>query len=204
VIANTWPTARRDAVTEVADWLDVGDQAALILGDNPDFYYNAVLTDPPDVDEWREVGRFELVFEAEPYSYDINPTGVEFNKVTGNSWTQDFGLISAVYPIIEVENSSGGALPDFALTIGGATINYVGSIADDGVVTINSIGMAVLVGANDDVNLTGVYEPTDLIMSGVTGSFPILQPGVNSLSIDSSTPGASVVVRVFYRKRYRY
>ena len=203
ILATGFPAPRRDALTRVADWLDIGAEARLILGDDPTVYYNAVLTDPPDVNEWRQLGRFQLEFVAEPYSYDLDATSETYEVDNDEEWTDNFDLLSATYPIIEVTNRSGSTKTGFTLTVNGSTINYVGSIADDATVTINSIGMAVLAGANDDVMLTGVYEPTDMLMTGVTGSFPILQQGVNSFEINAEPVGGSFEVQVTYRKRYR-
>ena len=72
----------------------------------------------------------------------------------------------------------------------------------DEVVTINSIGVAVLAGASDDTNLTGAYEVGDLAMTQVTGQFPILRPDINSFGI-VSTAASTFEVTIRYRKRFR-
>lgn len=201
--ASSFPTGRRDAVTEVANWLDINAEAHLEISDAPGIFYLGVLDTVPDVDEWREFGVFDLVWLIDPYGYDNDADAEDFVQQTGDSWTFDFGVLSATYPVVEITNDSGGNIAGFTLTINGSSIVYSGTIADGATVTVNSIGMAVLAGANDDIMLTGVYEPTDMLMTGVTGSFPVLQPGSNTLSIDSATASADVTVRVNYRKRYR-
>lgn len=204
ILASSFPTGRRDAVTRVADWLDVGDQARLIIGDDPTVYYNAVLLGDSDVNEWRQLGRFPLEFSVEPYSYDLNATSVLYEAV-GNEddWTDTFSILSATYPIIEITNRTGGTVTGITFTLNEATLSIVTPLADDATVTINSIGMAVLQGANDDTNLTGVYEPSDMLMSGVQGTFPILMPGNNSFYIAADPVGGTFDVRVTYRNRYR-
>ena len=196
------PAGRRDAVTAVADWLDTNRESTLILGDDPLVFYNAVLVDIPDVDEWREVGIFDLTFSTEPYSYGLSPTVEVFNLATGVGDTFDFDLLAPTYPVIEVKNTSGSSVAGFTFTLGGRSIEYGDTMVDDEVVTINSIGVAVLAGASDDTNLTGAYEVGDLAMTQVTGQFPILRPDINSFGI-VSTAASTFEVTIRYRKRFR-
>lgn len=203
MLADSFPADRRSKLTEIAEWLDINDKARLILGDDPDVFYNAVLVNAPNLREWRNLGKFDLLFSVEPWAYDVVATSVTFNQESDDEWTYDFGVATATYPIIEIINTSGGSINGFFFTMNGATINYQGTIPDEGIITINSIGMAVLAGANDDTWNTGVYEPTDTLMTLVEGTFPILIPGVNDMEINTEVPGATLDIRVTYRKRYR-
>jgi len=203
VMVDDFPTDRRDALTAVANWLDINTQAALICGDQPTVYYDAVLLEPPNVDEWRQLGGiFELAFEADPYSYDISTSVAEFNQSVDDEWTHDFGLLVATYPVIEITNTGATNLEGLWITIEGVALNITTTLAVGEILTINSIGMAVTGVANDDVNLTGVYDPTTLTMSGVYGEFPILMPGVNTISVEGDQ-ATTLNIQIYYRKRYR-
>lgn len=199
-----FPTARRDAVTEVADWLDINAECKLTLGDAPGLYYNAVLVDPPDVDEWRELGEFTLVFEADPYAYALTPSSHPFALTSGVEVTYDFDIQTQTWPVIEVTPTDGISAQGFELTVGTQTLVYSATVATDDTVTINGIGMAVLAGTSNDVYLTGAYDPLDQQLVGVTGVFPIIVPGDNSITITTIAGTATTYdVNVHYRKRYR-
>src|SRR5262249_1648853 len=142
-------------------------------------------------------------FAVDPYSYDLNASSVLYTKGNEEDWSDSFDLISATYPIIEITNRSGHTVTGFTFTMNGSSINVVAPMADDATITINSVGMGVLVGANNDTMITGVYEPTDLLMSGVTGTFPVLEPGSNDMNIAADPVGGSFDIRITYRKRYR-
>ena len=199
-----FPAGRRDAVTEVADWLDINAECKLTLGDAPGVYYNAVLTDPPDVDEWRELGQFTLVFETEPFAYDLTPSAHLFSMVSGVEQTYDFGIQTQTWPVIEVTPTDGISAQGFEMTIGNQTLVYAATVATDDTVTINGIGMAVLAGTSNDVYLTGAYDPLDLQMVGVTGVFPLILPDDNTILIETIAGTATTYdVNILYRKRYR-
>lgn len=210
ILAESFPQARRDVFTEVANWLDINGETSLVLGDDPTVFYNAVLLDPVDPDEWRELGEFGLEFSAQPYSLAMETSAVEFEQIMDDEWSYNFDVMSHTRPVVEITNVSGGTITGFNFIMGsdgsgfgGYSLNYPGALADGATLNINSIGMAVLSGANDDVMLTGVYEPTDLLMTGVSGTFPIIEPGVVNMSIEGEDTGAEVEIRVLYRKRYR-
>ena len=203
ILADSYPQNRRMIITQVADWLDVNGETTLVLGDDPDVFYRAVLVDAPNLREWRHLGRFDLLFSVDPWAYDNDPTVITFNQESDDEWTYDFGVGVATYPVIEVINTSGGTISGFFFTMNDNTLNFQGDVPDDGIVTINSIGLAVLAGANDDTLLTGVYEPSESLMSLVQGTFPTILPGPNDMEINTETPGATLDIRVTYRKRYR-
>lgn len=199
----SFPTGRRDQVTAVADWVDINQQAKLILGDEPTVYYNAVLVDPPDVDEWREAGIFDLTFEAEAYSYDLTPTEVTWEAVDDLPETIDFDILAPVYPVIEVTPTNGTSSTGFTLSVGGDILTYAGTVLVNNTVTINGIALVVLAGSNDDVNLTGAYNPINSLMGSVSGQFPILVPGNQEFELVSSGTSTTFDVVITYRKRYR-
>ena len=203
VMATTF-AARRDAVTAVADWLDINQQAELTLGDESGVYYQAVLLEPPDVNEWREAGVFDLIFSAEAYSYAATVTELLVPMVDGVADSADFDLLAPVYPVIEVTPTNGTSSTGFVLTVGTDVLVYTGITAMGATVTINGVALVVLAGTNDDTNLTGVYDPVFSLMGAVSGQFPVLLPGAGQfLSITSTGTSTEFDVNFIYRKRYR-
>ena len=201
---SAFPAGRRDAVTDVADWVDINAECPLIISDAPGVYYNAVLAETPDVDEWRELGMFELVFDADPYAYDSTGSSHLFNMTSGVPQTYDFGLMAQTWPILEITPTNGATTTGFTIEIAGQSFTYEAIVAVDDTVNINGLAMAVLAGSSNDVNITGAYDPIDLLMSGVTGIFPILLPGDNDIEITSLGGDSTTFdVNVIYRKRYR-
>lgn len=202
--AGSFPAGRRDAVTAVADWLDVAGDNYLILGDEPGIFYKASLITPPEVEEWREVGQFTLEFMVDPYSYDANTTTYAWSAVDDVAISVDFGLAVFSYPVFQITPTNGTSLTGFTLRDNDRTLTYNTAVLTGNTVTINATAMAVLAGTNTDVNVTGAYDPVDLLMTGVTGSFPLLYPGINELEI--ITLGGDVTtydISILYRKRYR-
>lgn len=205
VLSETFPTARRDALTAVADWLDLTVQAKLILGDEPTVYYDAVLLSAPDVQEWREKGgMFDLEFSVEPYSNEIDVTSYSVNPTSGVLFTHDFNLGLPTRPIIEVTPTDGVSISGFTLQINDRTIQYGSVLGTGTTVTINGLGLAVLSGTNDDSNVTGTYDPAVRLMSQVTGQFPLLDPGVNSVTFTKLGGDATAfTINVYYRRQFR-
>lgn len=205
VLADSFPTARRDAVTKLADWLDVPQEAELIISDEPTVFYLAVLGDTGDINEWREVGEFEIVWHCQPYSFDTTITEIDFVgadfALTELLW--DPGLTGpAVYPVVEVE-PSGGNITEFALNINGRTLYYTGLINSGDILTINSVSATVTQGPHIDSSLTGGYNAGDLDMAGVGGVFPTLIAGDNPIFWTADGTATGVDLRFFFRKTYR-
>lgn len=197
--------ARRDAVTEVADWLDsIDGDGQLILGDQTDVFYMATLDTVPDVDEWRELGKFSLRWLAQPYSYELTAS-TRTILATNNFYEagHDYGIFADVYPVIEITPTNGD-ITEFHLTINGDTLAYEGLIEDDHTLTINGIASVVVQGTSGDTNLTGAYNPANLSMAGVSGHFARLVRGGNTLEFDVlSGTATTVTIVITWRKRYR-
>jgi len=199
-----FPTGRRDAVTLVADWLEIGRQGKLILGDDPTVFHNAVLIDPPDVDEWRSLATFELTFTAESYGYAINSSSWSYSAASGSVQNHDFSLLVPTYPIVEITPTGGSSITGFTLSLNGKILTYNTVLTTGSTVNVNSLAMSVLAGTSDDVNLTGAYDPLEMLMSGVTGSFPFLQVGTNEITVTKLGGDATgFTVNIIYRYRYR-
>lgn len=195
---------RRTVMEEVANWLDVTTEAKLELSDEPGIYYMAVLSEAPQPAEWRELGTFELAWQAQPYSYDNEPDTESFTADADELHSWDPGLVVYTYPIIEITPTN-GTLTGFSLETNGDTLFYSGLVADDATLTINSIAGVVLQGSNLDIELTGAYDPLASDMGGVSGKFPVLLPGVSNTVhfVKSGGTATSITVDITYRKRYR-
>lgn len=201
VEAATFPAGRRDAVTAVCDWLEaVEGEAELILGDDPGVYYLATLGEPPDPDEWREFGVFDIVFYAQPYSYDTTVTQ-EIWTSTGGGHTWNSGLTMVQYPLIVV-TPTGGPLTALELHMNGLSFFWTGTLlAGKALYIYCEEGLVYNTDAPDEV-VTGVYDDA-FDMVGVTGDFLYLDPGSNTLSVGYTGTASSVDVTVSYRKQYR-
>lgn len=203
VEVDSYPTERRDAITAVADWYDVELQGRLVISDEPDVYYDAVVAETPDPDEWRETGVFDLSFLVQPYSNDLDTST---HVATGDnaftdSWDPD--LVVPVYPVIEITPTT-GTLDGFELSWNGETIIWAGTCPEGSTVTINSISAVVLLGESGDSMLVGAYDAAELAMAGVYGKFPTLLPGTNGMIFERTAGTATAVtIQTTYRKRYR-
>jgi len=197
---------RRDVLQQVANWLDVEYQANLQIGDDPGVYYEAVVAEAPQVTEWRERGMFELSWLVNPYALD-NATETEtWSSTADTTHTWDPELEVMLYPVISVTPTN-GTLTGFTLTVNGYELYYVGNIADDATVVVNSIAAMVTSGPNTDTALTGTYDPADSLMLGVGGQFPVLVPNTpsdNSVRfVSAGGTATAITIEVLYRKRYR-
>lgn len=202
VEAASFPTARRDAITALADWLDVEVQASLSISDEAGVYYEATLAEPPTPEEWREFGVFDLVFLAQPYALDDLVSSEIQNGDDDFFFAFDPGIDIPVYPVIQITPNDGTIVD---LQVGGPSgLIFLGSIPMGQTLTINSISATVTSGVSIDTQVTGAYDPQDMVMNGVSGVFPVLESGANSIRIvNQSGTATDITVEFNYRKRYR-
>lgn len=204
IMADSFPTERRDVIETVADWLEVNAEARLQISDMPGRYYDAVLLDNDIINEWRELGEFTIPFSVAPYAFDLLASEVIFSQTVDDDWTYNFGLMTQVYPVIEITNTDVTNLEGFFFTINNSQIWYTGTLPAGQAITINSIGQAVLAGDGHDEFLTGEYQLEDMLTSAVepVSVFPILVPGLNTLEIEGEQ-AVTVDIKIRYRKAYR-
>lgn len=196
--------AHDTAMEEFADWLDVESEARLKIG-NGDRYYQGVVRDSPIPDEWNGLSTFEVVWEVQPYAYADDVGQEIWSDDNNHVHTWDAGIEVPVKPVITIQPTNGTL---YAFQLGANSYDlYVENIAiaSGEFVTVNSIVPVVLFGPNDDVQLTGVYDPGDLAMGGTSGSFPILVPGgsntVNFIRTNGTATAFSITTS--YRATYR-
>lgn len=201
VLADTFPTGRRDAIREVANWADQQTHVKLILGDDPNVFHWAVLQDNPDIDEWRERGSFDLVFNALPYAESINiQEHIEVSATSSKTFNVVVDGDVFTRPTIEIVPT--GATSAVAVTIAGRTLTHTAALATLVKRTVNCLARVVEVGGNTDTDLTGEFNPALLSMPGVTGTFPYLSPGTNSVQI-VCTGATGFTATLKWRDRYR-
>jgi phage-related protein len=194
---------RRDSIVAMADWLDVDIQARLILGDDPSVYYEAVLGDCGDTDEWRDLGTFQLEWLVSPFSFATTVTNLVVASAVTTNTVFDPDILTPTLPVIEVKPTNGN-ITDFYISINGEALSWQGSLASGNTITIDTNSVVVTTGVNTDVELTGAYDPAAVQVSGVSGSFPYLVPGINTYGFHINTGTATAVtVTIKYRKAYR-
>lgn len=195
--------ARRAAVVAVSDWLDVEQEAKLYLSDMPEKFYWATYDEPSEPEEWREAATFELVWKVQPFAQDDNVTTESWVSDASDNHIWNPGLVAPSYPVITITPTN-GTLTGFTLECNGDTLIFAGNIADDASVTINSIVPVVLTGINDDIDLLGFFDPADVLLVGVTGTFPVLMPGSNNVNfVKTGGTATSFDIDVMYRLSYR-
>lgn len=205
VLADSFPVTRRDALVRVADWLSKEGMKKMVIGDEPDRFYLATLTDEPDIEEWRHLGKFDLDFTADPYAYSVDISTEVFSLSPGGS-AHTFTIPDGVdvYPVIEL-TPTGGTLGDFTLIVNGFQLVNSGEIAAGATWTVSSLSYITVEGPNTDTELQGIFNPDTVSMPGITGEFPVLLKDEATQSVALSTGGSasSVDVVISWRRRYR-
>lgn len=207
ILAPSFPVPRRETLVQVADWVDVEKFAPMVISDEPDRYYMAILASDVDIDEWRHLGKFRLDFLAEPYAYDLTISEEEFSFGMGSvpvTFPVPDKLVG--YPIVEV-TATGGSLAGFTVHFNNYSLFYEGVVPMGESVTISSLSYVVMTGPNTDTELQGNFDPDSVSMVDVSGTFPAIVPSLGDQYIDlEHGPGSTAVtadVRVLWRRRYR-
>jgi len=203
-IAAASIAARRDAVRRLAAWADVGD-AQLVLSDETDRYYEAILDDNAGLDELLQYAEGTVRFVTGPYSLAI-ATSSELVTAAGPSPDSDsfnVGDDVNVDPVIEV-TALGGTVTSLTLTVNGDALTWTGAVALTAgeAVTISSLSSTVTVGVNVDADLVGAFNVAAVDMADVAGTFPILFPGANAWSIAWTGTATDLGIRFLWRERF--
>lgn len=198
---------RRAAVRDLADWCDIGATAPLIIGDEPDRYYVAILDNEPDPEEWlTHAGSIRLRFRCDPYSL---ASALSDETVAISGAGSDSGSFSVsdeldAEPIIEITPND-GTIEGFTLTLNGYVLSYTApTIASGATITISSISDTVTAGANADTMLTGAYNAGAVTMAFVTTNlFPLLVNGSNTWSLSWTGTATDITAEITWRERFR-
>lgn len=194
---------RRDAVNRLAAWADSPGLAPLIIDDEPDRYWDAKLTGNPDPEEWLLTADIELAYRVGPYAWATSLAASTETWTATDNVAHVLTLPDEVeaQPILEL--TAGVAdIPSFTLTVNGAALTYGTNLAAGAKLTINGIGYMVTTGANADTTVAGYFNPANVSMATVAGTFPLLLPGANSITLDTPA-GQTATITATWRRRYR-
>lgn len=194
---------RRAAVRALAAWADLAEPAALVVDDEPDRYYLAILSRANDPREWLTAAEPRLSFDVDAYAYAVTPT-VETFTVTSDGDGDTFTIDDEVhaFPVIELTPTVGAITGGVVLTVNGTALNYDAAIANGATITISSVASIVTTGAAPSGSLDGVYDAGDVSMEDVSGRFPVLLPGSNTYTLDYTGSATSITVEITWRRRY--
>lgn len=196
IVGDTLPE-RRAAVRKAARWLwRPGSRRPLIISDEPDRFYRAMLAGGVDSAEALALGRFSAEWRTAPYAEAVD---ADTDTVAGSGTVtvvDSDDLADELYPSVEV--TAAGALGSgFTLTVGAYELVYGSAVSAGGKVTISAVSSTVTTGADTDTDLDGTFDVSALAMTAVTGRFPRLVAGDNTVAV---TGGATAVLR--WRRRY--
>lgn len=198
---------RRAAVIALADLLDApSGLSQLVVSDEPDRFHRCRLASAPDPDEWLNYATIAVDLIADPYSY---ATAISVETYTAASATvHAFAVPDKVYgiPVIEV-TANGGTLTGFTLAMNGDTFTYglggTGLTAGQ-TVTIDTLAYVLTRGASGDPDLDGTFDPALLDMATVSGDFPYIAAGANTITATKlGGSAATLTVSVRWRRRAR-
>ena len=189
---------RRAAVRAAGAWL-YGDglgRRKLIVDDEPDRFVWAKLAGSPVADELMRRGRFEAGFRTSAFSESV---AISTDVLAGSGSiviTPATELAAFFEPSIEV-TATAALGSGFSVDVDGTTISYGAAMALNDVVTISTLATTVTTGADTDTDLEGIFDPTLLAMTSVSGDFPVLRPGTNTVTLS-----ASISASFRWRERY--
>lgn len=190
---------------EIAAWLSSDKYLPLIFDDEPDKYYLAKIYDSSDLKTITRVGEATIKFECRPFAYALASTGEDIplnseiplnsktllNKlkvtVTGNTTyaidyfgTQEVGLGSPTGSKFDIVIT--GSFTSFSIGLNDKTLTYTGQINNQTVI-IDNVNATVKVNGNKTLSN----------LSGDTGQFLKLVPGINTVTINGTGLNCSVL-----------
>ena len=199
------PSTRHADVVSVADWLDKSGERKLIFSDQSDRYWLATLAEDPDPDEWRQTGRFDVTWTAQPYAYAIATTSVSATASAGVAQTGTFAPSDTIdaYPVVEITPLN-GTLSGFTLTLNSDALVWAGTAISAGsTITVSSVSFTVTTGINLDTDLTGAFDPSLVSMRDVSGDFGMIISGTNTWGLSWAGTATAVRLTFTWRRRYR-
>lgn len=196
---------RRSAIQALRSWFRTpSGRKKLIVTDESDRYWDAKIPTAGAIEDDEYHGTATITFSARPYALS---TSVSTEEITANS-NGDSGSFSEsmdypAEPIIEL-TPQGGNFTGFLFTLNGYQFEWFGTtIASGTTITVSTISQTVTVGANNDMELTGVFDPDDVSMGNVsTNGFPEMVDGSNTWSLNWNGTATSVDIDIFWRERF--
>jgi phage-related protein len=197
--------AKRTAIHNLSEWIAAAQDAEvqLIVSDESDRFYDVTVKDW-DVDTAERHPTVVIEFVGSAYAL-ATALSTHTENASGSPDSGTFNVTDdfAADPVIEITPTN-GTLTGFTLTLNGDTVEWIGGlIGDDDTITISSLSDTVTLGANDDMELTGVFDPLDVSMAAVSVSgFPSLVPGSNSWALTWTGTATTVDVDFTWRERF--
>ncbi len=196
---------RRAAVTALADLLDGPDGLAeLIFSDEPDRFHRARLASEPDPEEWLTRAAFSVDLIAEPYALALEISEESYTAATGVS--HPFSIPDTIGAPCEVEIlANGGTLTGLVIVANGETlVRGLGVTVFDGeTITFSTLSYTATIGPSIDTDLDGTFDPDNLSMSTVSGDFPVIVAGANTIAVTRTGTAATMTITVRWRRRFR-
>lgn len=201
---------RKIKMREIADWLASDTWEKLILGDEPDKYYLARVSNEIDLERLTSSGEARVSFVCQPFAYmaeDINTDSTwedaSFTWLTSLTWGMSTNYsFSATGETSFTFNNPGtrainykspqgskfniiidGVFRNLTLTLNGKTLTH-GDYLASGTFTIDNYNM--------EVNLNGDNDLSE--MSGDLGTFLEILPGENTITVSGTSLDAEITL----------
>lgn len=206
VLADSFPLSRREELVKVADFFDSEDWLKMTISDEPDRFYVCSHVSEVEMQEWRELGRFELEFSAEPYAYALD-LSIESGTIPMIGRMDDFSIDDAIdaYPVIEITPDADTT--GLTLNCNGYILNVNAPVYAGTTITVTSVNYMVYFGENQDPELDGNFSLDLVTTADASGSFPVLLADLDQQEIDVNPelPSSDVnfEVTVTWRRRFR-
>lgn len=190
----------RYVARNLAAWLYTTAKSQLIFDDEPDIYYMGRLENQVSLDQLVALGEFTLQFRCEPIAYYLYEAAGEtldqstilyrerrlyedyvFNVGSRAVVTVDNFGTAPVAPIIVIT----GSATTLSITCGSNTLTY-GEALSSSTLTIDNDKMTATVGAANKLNK-------------LSGSFIVLPPGIQTVTIDGTGLNLTVTFKVYVR-----
>lgn len=201
-VLSTDKATRRSVIRQVALWVVKTDRKQLIVSDESDRYWEAKLASAPSLDEVIELGKFTLVWRTGPFAFSTSTSTQAVSNVSNTTtYTLPFSIPDevAAYPAIRVTGVTAGSA-GFTINLNGDILVYDAAVGIGEEVNFSSISYTATAGTDSDVNLTGAFDIADVSMAAVTGTFGVLLPGSNSITVTAN--GQQLAIDIVWRRRY--
>lgn len=135
----------------------------LVLSNEDDKYYNARITSQIDFVKLLRFKTADVEFEVQPYKYKLTESDVDLTITSETSVSVTNAGLEASKPLMRLEGSG-----TVEIEVGGQSVFSIDIDAGDGYVLVDSETM--------DAYVTGALRNNNM-----TGDFPELQPGANTV-----------------------
>jgi len=208
-VETSIPNLRKRA-RQMAAWLYTSTWADLIFDDEPDLKYSARVANQLDLVSTVSLGTFTLQFRCLPLALSVEQFGF-FEVIGSGTFSIQNNGTRETLPVITISaidlGDSGmdrsvdvtgvfdptetmvATLTDPELTIGSKTIKYTGSL---------TAGQSIVI----DSEKFQAYKGETNVLNSISGEFPVLEIGENTVALTYDTSTIGGVVEIRYRERW--